>query len=293
MTKPLTFAFFGGEPLAVPVLGKLKAAGLMPSVTICNPDRPAGRGHILTPPPVKKWAEDEGISIFQPTTYKDDSVRAFFENQSWDLFVVVAYNFILPEWLLKLPKHGVINLHPSMLPRLRGASPIRTAILDNTPDAVGVTIMLMDKEMDHGPILEQEQYFISESEWPIAGPTLDAALAQRGGTLLAETIPAWVEGLLSPQEQEHEMATYCQKLTKEQSELTIDPFQLPAGEAGRHAWRVINAFAGISDAFFIYQGKRIKIKKAEFVSGTLRILRVTPEGKKEVEFSDYLHSITL
>ncbi len=287
----LTFVFFGGEPLAVPILVKLKEAGLLPSLIVCNPDRPAGRGQKLTPPPVKLWAEQEGIAVFQPTNYKDDVARSQLESQPWDLFVVVAYNFILPDWLLTLPKYGVLNVHPSLLPKLRGASPIRTAILENNPEDVGVTIMLMDKEMDHGPILEQEQFFVSEDNWPISGPVLDVLLADMGSELLAEVIPAWIAGELSPQEQTHEMATYCHKLTKEQGELMIDPFDLPAGEAGRHAWRVINAFAGIGDAFFKFDEKRVKIKKAEFLGGTLRLLRVIPEGKKETDFTDYLRSI--
>ncbi len=288
----LKFVFFGGEPLAVPTLEKLSEAGLSPALIVCNPDRPAGRGQKLTPPPAKEWAEAHQIPIFQPTNYKDGAAQAFLSAESWDLFVVVAYNFILPEWLLGLPKHGVLNVHPSLLPKLRGASPIRSAILENKPDDVGVTIMLMDKEMDHGPIIEQEEFFVSEDTWPMSGPVLDAQLAAMGGELLAEVIPAWIAGELSPQEQAHEMATYCHKLTKEQGELVIDPFELPAGEAGRHAWRVICAFAGIGDAFFNYDGKRVKVKQAEFAGGKLRLLRVTPEGKKEVDFADYLRSIT-
>jgi len=291
MNKSPTFAFFGGEPLAIPVLTQLKNTGLLPSVIICNPDRPAGRGQTLTPPPVKLWAGKEGITVFQPTTYKDEVARKYLEKQPWDLFVVVAYNFILPEWLLTIPKHGVLNVHPSLLPKLRGASPIRTAILENTPEDVGVTVMLMDKEMDHGPILEQEQFFFTKDIWPMSGPALDVALGNRGGKLLSEVIPAWIGGALLPQEQEHEMATVCHKLTKEQTELSIDPFALPSGEAGRRAWHTINAFTGIGDTFFIHEGKRVKIKKAEFVGGTLRLLRVIPEGKKEIDFKDYLHSI--
>ncbi|MEY3783865.1 MAG: hypothetical protein RLZZ230_187 [Candidatus Parcubacteria bacterium] len=288
MNKPI-FAFFGGEPLAVPILNKLKKAGLVPTLIICNPDRPSGREHALTSPPAKDWAIAEGIEVFQPTTYKDDSAQLKLAATEWDLFVVVAYNFILPEWLIALPKKGIINVHPSMLPKLRGASPIRTAILLNIPEDIGVTIMQMDKEMDHGPILEQEQLQINSNNWPISGPKLDIILAKLGGDLLVDVIPAWLEDAIIPQEQEHEHASYCSKLSKADSELTIDPLHLPAGMPARKAWHTINAFAGIGDTFFIYAGKRIKITEAEMSNGgTLQILKVIPEGKKEISYPDFL-----
>jgi methionyl-tRNA formyltransferase len=292
MTNPIKFAFFGGEPLAVPVLGELQAAGLTPALIVCNPDRPSGRGQQLTPPPAKVWAKEHGITVYQPPTYKDGTAQARLEAEAWDLFVVVAYNFILPNWLLALPQHGAINLHPSLLPKLRGASPIRSALLTDQKAAVGVTIMLLDAEMDHGPILVQENLSDTAEPWPMAGTTLDAILATAGGALLAKTIPSWVAGEITPREQDHAAATYCHKLQKSAAEVAINPVALPAGEAGQHAWHTINAFAGIGDAFFIHQGKRVKIKEAEFAEGRLHLLRVTPEGKKEIDFADYLRSIT-
>lgn len=292
MTTPLKFVFFGGEPLAVPVLEKLQAAGLTPSLVVCNPDRRSGRGLELAPPPAKVWATAAGIEVFQPATYKDDTVKTKLTETEWDVFVVVAYNFILPEWLLAIPKHGVINVHPSLLPKLRGASPIRTAILENLPGEVGVSVILLDKEMDHGPILDQVQLPITSEHWPVSGPELDRTLADLGSELLAEVLPAWVAGELSPQEQDHAAATYCGRLQKSDSELQIDPHNLPASEAGRRAWHAINAFAGIGDTFFIHEGKRVKIKQAEFAGGKLRLLRVIPEGKKEIDFTDYLSSLS-
>lgn len=289
----MKFAYFGGEPLAVPVLEELKKAGLLPELIICNPDRATGRDQVLTHPPAKIWAEQENIKVFQPTSYKDQSQFAELTSPEWDVFVVVAYNFILPKWILDIPKHGVVNLHPSMLPSLRGASPIRTAIKDNLPDDVGVTIMLMDEKMDHGPILDQEQLDLSEKQWPVAGPKLDKILAKLGGRLLSEVLPAWVNDELSPQEQDHDLATYCGRFQKSDSEITIDPFKLPGGMAAKKAWHAINAFAGIGDTYFIYRNKRVKIKQAELAtSGSLRLLRVIPEGKKEIDFEQYLQSLS-
>ena len=292
MNQAIKFVFFGGEPLAVPVLNQLKKAGLTPSLVVCNPDRPRGRGHVVTPPPVKLWAIAEGIEVFQPANYKDSLAEARLKSETWDLFVVVAYNFILPDWLLNIPKHQVINVHPSMLPSLRGASPIRTAILKNLPDEVGVTIMLMDKEMDHGPILEQEQLQIKPNQWPVSGADLDKILADKGGKLLAEVIPAWINDELLPQEQDHDMATYCSRFAKGENELVINPLQLPTGKVAKQIWHTVNAFIGIGDTYFIHDEKRIKITQANFTSGgTLEILKVIPEGKKEIDFKDYLQQL--
>ncbi|MCB9814970.1 methionyl-tRNA formyltransferase [Candidatus Nomurabacteria bacterium] len=285
----MNFVFFGGEPLAVPVLNKLKENNLIPSLIVCNPDRRSGRGQKLTSPPAKIWAEAEGIEVFQPTSYKDDSVKEKLSETDWELFVVVAYNFILPAWLLEIPQKGVLNVHPSLLPKLRGASPIRTAILNNLPDDVGVTIMLMDKEMDHGPILEQEQLILHEKNWPLAGDELDKILADLGGELLSEVIQAWVHDELSQQEQDHSMATYCSKLDKAQAELNINPQKLPSGREATKILHTVYAFSGIGDTYFIHNGKRVKIKKASLTEGgSLLLQRVVPEGKKEIDFTDYL-----
>ncbi len=285
-------AFFGGEPLGVPTLEALDRAGITPSLIVCNPDRPAGRGQKLTPPPVKEWATERGIEIFQPDSYKNHDALTRLTSEPWDLFVVVAYNFILPKWFLDLPTHGVLNVHPSLLPALRGASPIRTAILEDRFEDVGVTVMLMDEKMDHGPILEQTTVDIDETAWPLPGPDLDTLLATAGGELLAEVIPAWLNDELSPQEQAHELATYTKRFTKEDMRVALDPTNLPAGDIAYRALCTIRAFAGIGDAYFEYRDVRVKIKSAELTEdGSLRLLTVTPAGKAPMPFTQYLQSI--
>lgn len=286
MPKTPKIAFFGGEPLGLPALQALCGAGLTPELLVCNPDRPSGRGLELTPPHIKVWALENGIDVFQPTTYKDKAVLAQLTENEWDLFVVVAYNFILPKWFLELPKHGVVNVHPSLLPKLRGASPIRTAILQNLRDEVGVSIMLMDEKMDHGPLLSQAP--LSLNEWPISGPILDNMLAQVGGEMLVQTIPKFVNGELTLTEQNHEDATYTRKFEKTDAELFIDPLNLPSGDEAFATLCKINAFAGMADCFFIDNGKRVKIKSAVLENGALTLVRVIPEGKKEMDFSSYL-----
>jgi len=286
-------AFFGGEPLGVPTLEELYIANILPSLIVCNPDRKAGRGQALTPPPVKVWAIEHDIEVFQPESYKDTSALGRIVHEEWDLFVVVAYNFILPKWFLEIPKKGVINVHPSLLPKLRGASPIRTAIKNNLRERVGVSIMLMDEKMDHGALLDQMEMEIADDEWPIAGPALDLALARMGGAMLAHTIPAWLADSITPTEQDHEHATYTHRFQKEDAEITIDPLHLPTAEAAKNALHHIYAFQGIGDSYFVYKDVRVKIKQATLAEdGSLCLLRVTPAGKAEMDFAQYLQSIS-
>ncbi|MEN9920551.1 MAG: hypothetical protein RL538_444 [Candidatus Parcubacteria bacterium] len=289
-SKP-KIAFFGGEPLGLPALEALVRAGLTPELVVCNPDRRSGRGLELTPPRIKTWAQERSIEVFQPTSYKESNKENLtrITSESWDLFVVVAYNFILPKWFLELPKHGTINVHPSLLPKLRGASPIRTAILENLRDDVGVSIMLMDEQMDHGPILEQVP--LSVNNWPLGGLMLDDMLASIGGEILAQTIPRFLEDAITPTEQDHEVATYTKKFEKANSELLIDPADLPTGDKAMELLCKIKAYEGIGDTFFVDNEKRVKVKAAGLsTGGQLEIYRVIPEGKKEVDFAVYLAS---
>lgn len=285
-TKP-QFVYFGGEPLGVPVLEALKAAHLLPVLVVTNPDRPVGRKQVLTPPPVKVWAEQHDIPVWQPESYKDRQATRRLTDTTYDLFVVVAYDHILPAWLIERPEHKTLNLHPSLLPQLRGASPIRSAILHDER-VTGVSVMLMDAQMDHGPILAQEVVEVAEADWPMAGPELDALLAERGGKLLARTIPAWLAGDIVPQEQDHDAATYCGKLTKDMAELALDPYDLPTGSAAYNAFLQIQAFAGGPTAFFKHNGKRFKVTAAHLAAdGRLVIDKIIPEGKNETDFAAY------
>lgn len=284
-------AYFGGEPLAVPVLEELYLTGITPDLIVASPDKPVGRKQVMTAPPVKAWAESKTIDVYQPTAYKDEATRTYLESTKWDVFIVVAYNYILPQWLLDIPTHGVINMHPSMLPLLRGASPIRTAIMSDQREAIGVTIMQMDATMDTGPILDQMPLEISDENWPTPGPDLDVALAAMGGAMLADVLRDYLADTIIPQEQEHSMATYCGRLGKADSELILNPYKLPTSNQARLAWLKINAFMGIGDTWFMHADRRIKIKEAEFSMGKLRLITVVPEGKSAMSFTDWLTSL--
>jgi methionyl-tRNA formyltransferase len=275
-------AYFGGEPLGAPTLQALIKAGYRPDLVVCNLDRPAGRGQQLTPPAVKVLAGTHEIPVWQPETLEPNAAELA---GAWDLFIVVAYNKILPQWLIELPKHQTINVHPSLLPTLRGASPIRSAILRNEPSSVGVTIMQMDSQMDHGPILAQAAHPIDPSDWPPTGPDLDQQLIEHGAQLLIETVPRYLAGEIIPCEQDHDAATYCGRLSKDMAELTIDPHHLPKGEAAHEAYRTIQAFAGVGDAWFTHDGTRYKIKTAHLEGEQLVIDTVVPAGKPATTFT--------
>jgi methionyl-tRNA formyltransferase len=224
--KNLRLGFFGSPQIAVWVLEELEKVGLLPTLVVTNPDAPQGRKMILTETPVATWASSRKIHTIKPTTLRDTSIEEELKTHSCDLFVVAAYGKIIPQTILDIPKYKTINMHPSLLPKLRGASPIRSAILNNM-NPTGISIMILTAGMDEGPLLTQEEVQIPSEAWPIRGNELDELLAKKGGTLLAETIPRWVAGEITPQEQVHEDATYSTKITKEMGliDLHDNPYQ--------------------------------------------------------------------
>ncbi len=280
----MKIAFFGTPDLAVTALLEMADFGFVPTLLVTTPDALVGRKQILTPPPTKVWATERGIPVFQPASLKKREDLTPLTDTEWDVFVVFAYGKIMPEWLLSLPKYGTINAHPSLLPKLRGASPIRSTLLHDL-SAAGVTIIQMDAEMDHGPILYQQPLTLTE---PISGPELDRTLSHICGDLLTHVLQELPKGSLTPLEQKHNEATFCTKITKEMAELQLDPHTLPTGPEAQSAYRKICAFAGWPETFFIHDGKRFKIKSAHLnQADTLVIDRIVPEGKNEMDFSQY------
>lgn len=265
-------AFFGTDTFSVHVLEELVQSGITPQVIITAPDRPQGRGLKLTPPPAKVWAQEHAIPVLQPEKLDDAFVAELGTN--WDVFALASYGQIVRKNVLDIPKHGTLNVHPSLLPLYRGATPIESAMLDDAKET-GVTVMLMDDKVDHGPILAQE--FVIFNEWP-QKPVVAEQLARRGGQLLAETIPAWMQGDIIEQEQDHSQATFTKKITKADGEISLDddPYQ---------NFLKIQAFTPWPGAFFFAEkdGKKIRVKitEASFTNNTLTIEKVIPEGKKE------------
>lgn len=280
----MRFAFFGTPELASIALTEMESFGFVPSLVVTTPDAPVGRKQIVTPPATKVWASERNIPVFQPTTLKNREDLAELTNTDWDFFVVFAYGKIMPKWLIELPKHGTINAHPSLLPKLRGASPIRSTLLHDL-SAAGVTIMQMDAEMDHGDILYQQPIPLEE---PIPGQELDKIASLICGDLLVHVMQQIEAGTIKTQPQDHSLGTFCTKITKDMAEISINPFNLPTGEEALGVYRKICAFDGWPETYFMHEGKRIKIKEAKISDdGKLIISRIVPEGKKEMDFISY------
>lgn len=283
-TEPVRIAFFGTPQIAVWVLEELEKEGIVPALVVTNPDAPQGRKMILTPSPVSVWAETRGITTLKPRTLKDSEVIAALKTSQCSVYVVAAYGKMIPEQVLTIPQYGVLNMHPSLLPKLRGASPIRSALLENI-NPTGVTIMKLTTGMDEGPILAQEEVLIPNEAWPPKGSILDEMLARKGGVLLAQILPLWVQGMVSVREQVHTEATYATKITKEMGciDLHDDPYA---------NFLKIQAFDGWPGTYFFHYKNgvktRVKIIDAEYTDGVLSIKKVIPEGKREIDFKEYM-----
>jgi methionyl-tRNA formyltransferase len=284
MNPNCTFAFFGTSHIARNVLEELARAGYVPSRIITAPDRPQGRGLALVASDVSVWADDQGILTEKPEKITSEWVE-HFARTSWDLCIVADYGLILPKTLLEVPKHGFLNMHPSLLPRLRGPSPIRSAILTDERDT-GVSVMLVDAKMDHGPVIAQEH--VAVPEWPPRAHTLDDVLSHSGGRLLASVLPGWVAGTVDARKQDHTQATFSKMFTKADGliDLADDPYQ------NLLKIRAFETWPGTYTFFMRGTTKiRVSITGAHLnTDGTLVIDRVIPEGKKEMDYKAFLLS---
>ena len=205
--------FAGTAQFAVPSLRVLQAAGHEISLVVTQPDRPAGRGMKVAAPPVKVAAQEMGLPVYQPERIREPEALERIGTASPDLLVVVAYGQIIPRSVLSLPRLGAINVHASLLPRWRGAAPINRAILAGDRET-GVSIMKMDEQLDHGPVLAVCATPIGEREDALE---LTARLAEMGAELLVQTLENFDH--VRPVDQDHATATLARKLSKEEGEL--------------------------------------------------------------------------
>lgn len=240
----------GTPEFALPTLDLLCSSYPVVGV-VTQPDRPAGRGRRLESPPVKQLALAEGIPIYQPKRLR--KLEAVEKVRSWspDLIVVAAFGQILPGSVLEIPRFGVLNIHPSLLPRWRGAAPIQAAILAGDP-VTGVTVMKMDEGLDTGPIVAQSETAIGPME--TAGE-LEERLAQLGAELLIEVLPAYLNGDLQPRPQPEEGVTVVHRFPKSAAALEWER------SADELACRV-RAFAPQPGAYTTWNGRRLKILQA-------------------------------
>lgn len=268
---------------------------------ITQPDKPAGRGKQLTPPPVKLAAQRLGLPIIQPEKMKAPEVFDQLTNWAPDFIVVAAYGKILRQNVLDLPQYGCINVHASYLPRWRGASPIQTAILHGD-ETTGVTIMVMDAGIDTGAILSQQVVAIEPEDDAI---TLSAKLAEAGGPLLVHTLDLYLTGAIQPLPQPEEGATYATMIRKEDGVLD---FTQPAAALERK----VRAFIEWPGASMLVDGEMLKVRKARVIPGAgepgtrtavdrfpcvdtpdgkLILLEVKPAGKNWMSGADYLRGV--
>lgn len=288
----------GSPDFAVPALRRLAEQYHVVGV-VTQPDRPAGRGRALTPPPVKVLAQQLGISVIQPEKLRDPEAQESLQRWNPDLIVVAAFGQILRKSVLELPRYGCINVHASLLPRWRGAAPIQAAILHGDRQT-GATIMRMDPGIDTGPILAQRALDILPDD---TAASLSTRLAEAGADLLLETLPGYLDGSIQPRPQPEEGATYAPMLTKEEGRLDC------TGTAEALERRV-RAFSPWPGAFITWQGQPLKIHRARVVpcdqpapgrryildglpalgtaDGCLALEEVQPAGKRPMRGDDFL-----
>lgn len=212
----MKIVFFGTPEFSADFLRALIAeANIDVLGVVTQPDEPLGRKKVLTPPPTKVVAAQHNIPVFQPTKLKDPAFAESLSAMRADAFVVIAYGRIIPQNVLDIPHLGCVNVHPSLLPKLRGPSPIISAI-EMGERETGITIMKLDADMDHGPILAQTSFPLAADE---TTPTLTRKVVEHGIPLLIETLKGYVAGRITAVEQDHDNATFCKLLAREDGQI--------------------------------------------------------------------------
>lgn len=293
--------FAGSSDFAVPSLAALATAGWELACVLTQPDRPAGRSRKMSPTPVGAWARERGLPVQTPSTLRAPEAVAAIAAMRPDVMVVVDYGLILPPAVLALPSAGCINGHASLLPRWRGAAPIQHAILAGDADT-GVSVMLMEKGLDTGPVYKMQTTRIGELE---TSGELRARLAELCAALLADTLPDIVSGHIEAFPQDPARATYAAKLQ-------------PAGtaldwhDAATVLARQVQAYAPKPGAWTTWQGERLKLHRATSLAaregepgqvwragpagvdvaageGSVRVLELQPPGGRVMSARDFLN----
>lgn len=280
------FIFFGSSPISVTALDHLKANGLIPSLVVTKPDSPQGRGLQLKPSIVKEWCLRESVPVITPEKIKTEDFLDTLKQQEAEFAILVSYGKIIPQTIIDLFPKGIINVHPSLLPKLRGPAPIEFTILEDMKDSAGVSIMLLDSQMDHGPILASKQ--VTLSDWPVSKSTLYQTLSEEGAKLLTQVLPEYLNNNITPVAQEENEATYCKTISKQDGEITLE-------DDGYKNFLKFKAFEGWPGTFFFFPHEnkniRLKITEADYTNGQFKIIKVIPEGKKEMTFESFKNGL--
>ena len=293
----MNIVFMGTPDFAVPSLEALaQSEKYNVKAVYTQPDKPVGRKRILTPPDVKVCAEKYNIDVFQPTTFKDEAVVKELKAFAPDVIVVIAYGKILPKTVLDIPKYGCVNIHGSLLPKLRGAAPIQRAVIDGEEET-GVTSMLMDVGLDTGDMLIKESVKILPDE--TAGELFDR-LSKLGTKVLFETLEKIENDTVTREKQDDSLSTYAAMLSKEESVIdwNLSAKSVHNKVRGMNPWPV---------AVTVFKGKKLKIFKTKVCEkngtpgkvisvsppivacgeGSVELLEVQLEGKKLMSAADF------
>ncbi|MCX7635615.1 MAG: methionyl-tRNA formyltransferase [Syntrophales bacterium] len=302
----LKIMFMGTPEFAVPSLKALVRGGYHVQAVVTQPDRPQGRGRRLLPPPVKEAAELYGLPVLQPERVRDPAFLATFRDLRPHLVVVAAFGQILPRELLVLPPLGCINVHPSLLPKYRGAAPINWTLIRGE-QRTGVTIMAMDEGVDTGDILLQRETPIAIGE---NYDSLHERLSLMGAEMLVETVAALASGTAVRTPQDHNQATYAPRIKKEDTRIVWS-------KAAADIVCLIRGLSSQPGAFTLLEGRILKILAAAVeeggpvvepgvvgavsrdafavaaTDGWVSVREVQPEGKKRMSAADFLRGYRL
>jgi methionyl-tRNA formyltransferase len=220
---------------------------------VTAPDKPTGRKQVLTPSPVKKWALGANFSPIQPDKIRKPEWVSKIKELAPELIILTAFGQIIPQEILDIPKYKALNIHPSLLPKYRGASPIQSAILNGETET-GVCLMIMDQELDHGQVISNLQFTISNKPTYIE---LSKQLSDLGAELLIKTLPDYIDGKIKPQEQNHAQATFCKLIKKEDGKIDWS-------KSAEEIERQIRAFQEWPESYTDFNNKILKIVEADF-----------------------------
>lgn len=271
MNNHPSFIFFGTPDVSSLTLELLKEQGYIPTLIVTAPDRPVGRHFVMTPSPTKIWAIENNIPYIQPEKITPDIIETL---PITDLYIVVAYGKILPQILIDRPNLATLNIHYSLLPQWRGASPVEAALLHGETET-GVSIQKMVFKLDAGPVIAEARIPIEIDD---TTQSLRSKLIPLGANLLVTVLH---NNNYAGTEQDESRATHCGKIKKEDALVTLqdDPQML---------WNKYRAYHGWPCIYFLdIDGKRVKITDASFHNGTFMVNKVIPEGKKEMSWNEY------
>ncbi len=272
--------FIGTSQFGRPALESLIKNGYQILKVVTQPDKTSGRKKELIPSPIKSFALENNLEILQPK--KISEIKEEISNLNSDLIIVASYGQIISEEILNYPSFKSINLHPSLLPKYRGPSPIQTAILNGDKNT-GTTIMLMDAKMDHGPILIQKKIKIEDND---NYQSLEKKLSRLSAKTLIEILPQYLKKEIEPKIQDEDQATYTKMFSRQDGKINLN-------DNPKEIEKKIRAFYPWPGVWTIIEGKRIKILEVKIVNNSLILKKVQPEGKKSMDWKSFKYGIKI